>query len=74
MAGVNDLIAFGFGSWGSVNKVPTWGLGIGEAAIAITPDGLDYAAADNRPHYLAAANRPHHAASDNRPHYRVEEN
>lgn len=45
----------------------------GVVSVDVTPDGLDFAASDNRPHYRALDNRPHHAASDNRPYYRVEE-
>jgi hypothetical protein len=36
MSGVNDLIAFGFGGWSTVEKVPTWGFGIGEAVAGVS--------------------------------------
>ncbi len=29
---VNDIIAYGFGSWSTVNSIPTLGFGIGEDA------------------------------------------
>lgn len=32
MAAVSNIIAAGFGSWSTVNYVPTLGFGIGEAA------------------------------------------
>jgi hypothetical protein len=47
-----------------------WG-GLGVTSATLTPDGLDYAAADGRPHYLAGDRRPHYRADDNRPHYEV---
>lgn len=36
-----------------------------------TPDGIDYAATDSRPHYTATDSRPHYKAADGRPHYTV---
>lgn len=47
------------------------GIGAGEASTATTPDGLDYAAADNKPHYRTEDVKPKYAAADNRPHYMV---
>ena len=58
MAGVNDIIVFGFGGWSTVNQVPTLGFGIGAAASLITPEGLDYSIKENRPHYSIHDNRP----------------
>ena len=37
MSGTSDLIAQGFGSWSTVNKVPT--LGLGSAAVTPPADG-----------------------------------
>ncbi len=37
MAGTSDLVAQGFGSWSTVNKVPT--LGLGSAAVTPPADG-----------------------------------
>lgn len=34
MADVNDIVAYGFGSWSTVNSVPTLGFGIGEPAAS----------------------------------------
>lgn len=31
MADINDIVCLGFGSWSSVNSLPTLGFGIGEA-------------------------------------------
>jgi hypothetical protein len=36
MADVNDIIAHGFGSWSTVNSVPTLGFEIGEAAVTVS--------------------------------------
>lgn len=33
MADVNDIVGLGFGSWSSVNSIPTLGFGIGEAVL-----------------------------------------
>ena len=37
MSGINDIIAYGFGGWSTVAKLPTLGFGIG-AALALDPD------------------------------------
>lgn len=37
MAGVSDIIAYGFGSWSTVAKVPTLGFGIGTVAVTSSP-------------------------------------
>ena len=34
MADVNDIIAYGFGSWSDVNSIPTLGFSIGAAAAS----------------------------------------
>jgi len=34
MADVNDIIAYGFGSWSTVNSIPTLGFSIGAAAAS----------------------------------------
>ena len=39
MAGVNDIIAFGFGGWSTVNQVPTLGFGVGAAVVSIFAPG-----------------------------------
>ena len=64
MGSPQSVLTEGLGSWGSVNDLVTLGLGIGPALDLVTPDGIDFAARDNRPHY---------AATDNRPHYSFEE-
>lgn len=48
-------------------------VGVGVEVTATTPDGLDFAASDNRPHFSAINSRPHFAATDNRPHFYVEQ-
>ena len=35
MSGINDIIAYGFGGWSTVAKVPTLGFGIGAVADVI---------------------------------------
>ena len=35
MAAPNDIIAFGFGGWSTVNQVPTLGFGISIAAVYV---------------------------------------
>jgi hypothetical protein len=71
MAGVNDIIAFGFGGWSTVAKVPTWGFGIGAAASLITPAGLDYSVDDSRLYYSIRNGRPHYTINDNRLYVKV---
>ena len=41
-----------------------WGIGVDVSAI--TPTGLDYHMADNRPHYKISDQRPHYKTDDNR--------
>ena len=64
MAGVNDLVAFGFGSWSTVEKVPTWGFGIGAAAAGTQADGLDYTVGDHRLQYQVKDNRLQYEVRD----------
>lgn len=52
-ADVNDIIAYGFGGWSSVNSIPTLGFGIGSAPGVPPPDPY-------RPHM-------HKASPDYRP-------
>ena len=47
MSGTSDLIAQGFGSWSTVNKVPT--LGLGSAPVTPPTDGgMEWSLDNNR--------------------------
>ena len=69
MAGISDIVSRGFGSWGSVNDLPTRGFGIGAAEV-LDARGHQYTATDNRAHYKADGNRAYYTASDHRLHYK----
>jgi hypothetical protein len=69
MSGTADLIAFGFGSWSTVAKVPTLGFGIGAPLDIIVVPGIEYRLPDQRAHYAATDRRPHFRSPDQRPHY-----
>ena len=63
MAGTSDLIAQGFGSWSTVNKVPTLGL----VAAAVTPPadgGLEWSIPNTRLEWTIANTRLEWALED----------
>lgn len=65
---VNDTVSFGFGSWSSVNALPTLGFSIGSVSAA---EGIDYTL-EGRLHYQTAdARHPKrlHYTLSGRPHY-----
>ena len=57
MAGTSALIAQGFGSWSTANKVPT--LGLGSAAVTPPADGgnLEWLVEDTQLQWLVGNNR-----------------
>ncbi len=63
MSGTSDLIAQGFGSWSTVNKVPTLGL----VAAAVTPPadgGLEWSIPNTRLEWTIANTRLEWALED----------
>jgi len=65
---IKDIVTVGYGSFSSVNKIPTRGFG----SVVQIP-GIEYRAADTRLHYRASDNRLHYRAADTRLHYRGDE-
>ena len=68
---IAPIITGGFGSFADVYDIPVFGFSIGAAATGTTPDGLDFAAVDTRPHYGALDWRPHYRVEDGRPHLSI---
>lgn len=68
---IAPIITGGFGTFADVYDIPTLGFSIGEAESGTTPDGLDFAAPDTRPHYGALDWRPHFRIEDGRPHLSI---
>lgn len=54
---VNDIVAWGFGSWSDVTGLPTMGFGSGQTQSVVnlgyTADGRLHYTADGRLHYTA---------------------
>jgi hypothetical protein len=69
MAAVSNIVVLGFGSWSSVEFVPTLGFGVGAAIAAITPTAIDYRTGSTRPQYKAARTSPYYHADNTRPHF-----
>jgi len=67
MAGVNDLIAFGFGSWSTVAKVPTWGFWIASPIAA----GIEFHVTNTSPEYRLLDTSPSYRAENTSPEFRV---
>lgn len=70
MSGISDIIAFGFGSWSTVNKVPTMGFGIG---ATVAPGGIEYRLANTSPEFCVPNTSPEYRAANTSPEYRVAE-
>jgi hypothetical protein len=68
MAGVNDLVAFGFGSWSTVAKVPTWGFGIGSV---VQTGGIECRVTNTSPEYRLLDTSPSYRAENTSPEFRV---
>ena len=63
MSGTSDLIAQGFGSWSTVNRVPT--LGLGSAAVTPPTDGgMEWMIPDTRLEWTIANTRLEWALED----------
>ncbi len=65
MAGVNDIITYGFGSYGSVNDLPTYGFGVSTAAFA---PGVEWTVDNNSAHYNSHGYLFHLTLDDERLH------
>ena len=52
---ISSVVTRGYGTWSTVNKLPTWGYGIGAAVVVQPVDGW---IAKTRPRLLIADTRP----------------
>jgi len=66
----STIVTGGFGSFGSVNLIPTAGFSVG---IVTVPDseGLEYRGKPNKLHYRHTQNKLHYRHDGNRLHYRA---
>lgn len=57
-ADINDIVCLGYGSWSSVNTLPT--LGFGAAAVVVpTKPGLEFTLPESRMHFAMPESRMH---------------
>lgn len=72
MADVSNIVVLGFGSWSSVNKLPTLGFSIGQITVPSVP-GLEYTVSASRLHYTVPTSRLQYTETQHRLHYTVPE-
>lgn len=73
MTGISSIVTRGFGSWGSVNDIPTRGFGIGVPASIGDVPGMEAAVGDYRLHVTLDDKRVHARTADNRLHWQLPE-
>ena len=61
---MDDVIVLGFGSWSTVNKLPT--LGFGSSAVVVQPNvpGMEFVTSRNALHFVAPRNALHFTRDD----------
>lgn len=61
---ISTIVTYGYGSFGSVNKLPTHGFDIGDAAAAPDAPGLEYTLSSNKLHYTIPDNKLQYTVSE----------
>ena len=68
MAGASDIIAYGFGSWSTVAKVPTHGFGSADVVVPDLP-GIEWTLERNYAHWRLQSNGTHWTLDKNAAHW-----
>jgi len=69
---IADVVTMGYGSFGSVNKLPTLGYSIGASLVPDIP-GIEFRVRDDRLHWAIRDERLHFRVDDDKLHFNVEE-
>ena len=60
---IKDVVTGGFGSFSSVNKIPTRGFSIG-AAITVDAASIHYRVESDQPHYRPESDQVHYRSEN----------